>query len=474
MIEQFKELSQKEIISLAKFTNSPYFNSNKKLIRLVNHFKSLYPDIQDMHLEKKYIMHVVFPSQKHSDASYRTLLSDFTDLFERFLIQYELDKEVIRNKTKLLNTLRRKGLSKRFIHNLKEVRKIQQKKFSKDNSFYENEIEIETDDYYFNINKFRHMRSGELQRKSFNIDLAFIFHKLHCFNEMRHNEYLNDNSFSYEKTFYQEIDNYLRSIESVIAKNHPNVFIISNVLRLHKTSDKKIIDTLLKYIEDNINKFTKEKISYYYNYLLTYISERINKGEYEYRLTAMTIFKKMMPYDMFLTDNVFDHNDFNAVVNMVLPLKEYKWLNNFIEKYKNKIEKGFAKDAYSLALAKLHFNRKLFDKVYPLLNEVEYKTPEYYVNSKLMMARLLYETGKFDSIDYIIKNLRQYIRLRNEVTGDQIEIVRTFIRYLSALLKLSESKSKSDVILLKKELENEKKFVSNKNWFFEKIETQNI
>ena len=100
MIEQFKELSQKEIISFAKFTNSPYFNSNKKLITLVNHFKSLYPDIQDMHLEKKYIMHVVFPSQKHTDANYRTLLSDFTDLFERFLIQYELDKEVIRNKTK--------------------------------------------------------------------------------------------------------------------------------------------------------------------------------------------------------------------------------------------------------------------------------------------------------------------------------------------------------------------------------------
>ena len=471
MIEQFKYFSKEEVNKFCKFVNSPYFNSNRQLILLVNYLKSNYPKIDEFHLNKNAIMSIVYPGQKTDDIKYRRLVSDYTEIFENFLIFQELEKETVRNKTKLLNVLKRNNLNKRFIINFNEVQSFQKKQFSKDNTFYENEIELETDYYYFNYKKFAKEYASCLERKSENIDLAFIFHKLHCFNEMIYNEYLNNNSFSYNKSFYEEIFSYIKGNEINIFKKHPNIYIIYNVLLLWKTNDKKYIGSLLKYLDENGSKFDKVKLSYYYYYFLSYISLRINKGEDEYRRDALKVFKKMMEKNLFLTNNTIAHNDFNSVVNITLPLKEYAWLSKFIEKYKNNIEHEFAKDAYNLALAKLYFQKKLFDKVFPFLNEVEYKSPEYYLNSKFMLARLYFDMGKIDTISYVVSNLRQYLRKTKQLNEDQIQITKTFNKYILKLVRIAMDgmNSNSDWIVFKKELENEKKFVSNKNWFIEKI-----
>ena len=472
MIDQFKNFSIKEVNSFHKFVNSPYFNSNKQLITLVNYLKSVYPEIKEEHISRNVIMKKVYQSGKFDDPKYRKLISDFTNIFEEFLTYSELGKETIRNKTKLLNVLRRRGLNKRFNINLKEVEAFQKKQFSKDNTYYENAIEIETDYFYFNYNKFSNEFAQCLERKSQNIDLAFIFHKLHCFNEMIYNEYLNNNSFEYKKSFYDEIFKFIKLNKNAISKKHSNIFFIYNILLLWKTNDKKYIGILLKNLDEMGKKLEKVILSYYYYYFLTYISSRINKGENEFRKVAMEIFRKMSDKDLFLTDNVITHSDFNSVVNIALPLKEYTWLHSFIIKYKNNIESGFAKDAYNLSLAKFYFHKKMFNEVFPYLNDVEYKSPDYYLNSKFMLARLYFDMGKMGSIDYVVSNLRQYLRKTKQLTEDQILTVKTFNKYIMKLVKVAEtnSSSKSDVIVLRKELENETKTVSNKNWFFEKLE----
>lgn len=473
MVEHFKDLTKKEVAGIQKFAASPFLNSNKQVTKLITFLSALHPYLQEGLPDRKSIYNAVFDTEKIDEINYRKLISDFTRVFENFLIYNKLEKETVRNKIKLLNSLRLMGIRKRFMSNYKEAADIQKKIKIKDNTYYEDQIELLTEFYYFNYDKLRNVHSECLQDKSDNIDMEFVFHKLHMYLEMIFNEYMNNKSITYKKTFYNEVINYVRMNEKNIMKHHPGIYLIYNIVLLWKTSDDKFIKIFLDYLESQTKIFPIKKLKYYFYYILTYLSVKINAGEVKYREVNMQIFKRMLAKDIFLIDNIITHSDFNSVVNIALPAKEYDWLKKFMEKYKNNIEPEFQKDAYNLAMAKFYFHKKEFQKVYPFLNEVQYKDSGYYLNSKFLLARLYYEMRKDDPLEYVLQNLRQYLREKKNISGDYLSISKTFVKYITALLKITETdkkKAKQEIHILRKELDNEKKLVPNKIWFYEKTD----
>lgn len=473
MIEHFKDLTKKEVSGFQKFAASPFLNSNRQVVKLITYLSSLYPYLKDAVPDKKSIYNAVFDTDKVEEVNYRKLISDFTKVFEKFLIYTQLENETVRNKAKLLNSLRLMNIKKRFLANYKEAMALQKAIKVKDNTFYEDQIELLTEYYYFNYSKLRNEYADCLHEKSDNIDLEFVFHKLHMYLEMIYNEYMNNNSLSYNKTFYEDVINYVKRNEKKISRHHPGIYLIYCVVLLWKTSDDAYIKILLDYLDSQKKIFPDEKIKYYYYYILTYLSVKINSGEVKYREVNMEIFKRMLARDIFLIDKIITHSDFNSVVNIALPAKEYDWLMKFIEKYKNNIEPEFQKDAYNLAMAKLYFHKKNYQKVFPFLNEVQYKDPGYYLNSKFLLARIYYDMKKTEPLEYVMENLRQYLREKKNISNEHSVIAKTFVKYITGLLKVSLREKKSamqEIHIFKKELDNEKKLVPNKSWFYEKIE----
>ncbi len=181
----------------------------------------------------------------------------------------------------------------------------------------------------------------------------------------------------------------------------------------------------------------------------------------------------MFDKNLFLIDNEITDIVFNTVINLSLPLKEYKWIEKFIERYKNNLSPLYAKDAYNLAMAKLYFQKKDYDKVFSYLNNVEFKNPYYYINSKFILSRIYYDWKDYKSLPYIIDNLRQYIREKFPLAEEYKLAAKTFIKYFNNLIRITElnkKERKTELMVFKKQLKNEGKFIPNKNWFYEKIE----
>ncbi|MEZ4690013.1 MAG: hypothetical protein R3A12_07460 [Ignavibacteria bacterium] len=176
---------------------------------------------------------------------------------------------------------------------------------------------------------------------------------------------------------------------------------------------------------------------------------------------------------LFIIDNTITDMEFNSVINTVLALKEYKWVKNFIEEYKEFLHPDFANDAYNLSVSKLLYHKKDFDGVFEHLNKVEFKDPFYYYNAKFLLARVHYDTKNYMGVTYITENLKQYSRFNKFLKPDQKSVIKIFNKYMNELIKLSEmniKKRKSMKSILRKQLENEKALVTNINWFYEKID----
>ncbi len=473
MLDLIKELSRDELFHFRKFANSPYLNSNHHVAIVLEYFCSKYRGKSVEFPSKEFVFNKIFPGEKYNDSKFRKFTSDFAQAMEKFLIQREFDSDPVTNNVTLLKMLRLRGMKKRFEMEYKKILRSQSKRFSRDESYYRNQTDLLSEYYSLNYSFPDKKISKTLQEKSDNVDLGFIFSKLHCFNEMIDTNLRLNSPLKFRLTFFDDVMNYVEKNETEIKKKHPNVYIIYLRVRMVSTMDDKYFLRLKIFLQEKINKFTNEKLCYYYNYIVSYLWLKINSGQIKYREELFKLYNMMFEKNLFLIDNKISESEFTSVVNAVLPLKKFKWIETFIERYKDNFEGLSGKDTYLLAKAKLLFYKKDFEQMFKHLSAVEIKGPVFYFNSKALLARTYFDTGDYVAAKYIADNLRQYVKMNKAVNKNQLMQISVFNKYLVALLKIRNSTlddAYADIALTKNQLDNEGEFVPNKLWFYEKLE----
>lgn len=471
MISFLNELTVEELFDFETFLYSPYFTRIRNIKLLFDYVKPFYPNIRSDQISYEALSKNVLKEKVVNKVKIRKLLSDFSKLVEKYLLQKEMEKDTDNNKFLLLNALRKKGLSKKFNSELRSFLDTKKKPFSKDDYYYLADINIYDSIFYFNFSNFKLKFADILQNKSDSIDYLFVFLKLHVFNEMMENEEGRD--FKFNKKFFDEVISFVRVNKKEIASDHPNVYIIYLVVLMKMSGDDLYVEELKRYLNLNENKIKKDKLNYYYHYIRAYYVSKINQGQTDYREDLFEIIKLMDKKDLFIIDNIITDMEFNSVINTALALKEYIWISKFTEEYKKYLHPDFANDAYNLSVSKILYHKKDFDGVFEHLNKVEFKDPFYYFNAKFLMARVHYDTKNYLGVRYITDNLRQHSRVNRLLKPDQKNVIRVFIKYMDELVKIAELNSKkrrSMVSVLRKQIENEKTLVTNINWFYEKID----
>lgn len=469
MIENFKDLTKPEVRSLGRFIRSPFLNFNKSLIKLFDYLSSAYPDITDDYTSKSNLSINVYKEKRVNDAKIRKLISDFQIIIEEYFMMTERESDDIGNRIFLLRSLMKKNLKKRFESNMKELLKTQAAGFVRDSVYYRNQINISEINYNYNNNKYKTEFAEVLQDISDLTDYDFMFQKLHLFREMSINESGKGKKFN--KNFIDEIIAHIEKNRESISKEHPNLYIIYLVTMMDSTLDDKYLDLLMQYMKKHGKKFETETLKIYYGYIKSYYINKINKGETGYRKKAFELITYLEKKKLFMFNDVMEENDYNSVINIVLPLKEFAWLEKFIDAYKQFLPEENYDDAYNLAKAKLLYQQKEYQNTFEHLNKVSFKNPYYYMHSKFLLGRVHFEMNNIDSCKYIVQNLKQYLRMKNILIPEQIIAIKNFNIYISDLIKICETAPKNitEVIVLKKSLDNEKTIVPDKNWFYEKI-----
>lgn len=470
MLEYFKDLSEKEINLFGKFVRSPYFNSSKSIIKLFNYLREAYPEISEDYISKKNLSINIYSEENVNDPKIRKLISNFLILMEKLLTQIEADKDVIGKKIAFLNSMHNRKFDKKIGMNLKELYNIQDKTFSKDDIYYNNRINLEDLYYRYNEDKYKTEFVENLQSKSDHIDYYFMFLKLHCFRDM--NIYKTVKKKEFVMTFRDEVISNIEKNKKSISSNHPNLYIIYLVTMMESEMGDIYQNILLDYLKKNSAKFENEKLQYYYNYVRTNYIRKINLGMSEYRKDAFDLLKILEKKNLILSEKTISDSDYNSAVNIALSLKEYEWVEQFIENYRQYMAPEVLDDAYNLAKAKLFYHRKKYQNIFTYLNMIKFKIPYYYMHSKFLLGRVYFEMNNIESSKYIIDNLKQYLRVKNTLSPVEASVIKLFNKYLYELIKISEttpSQRSMSKFILKKTLDNEKFVVPDKKWFYEKL-----
>jgi hypothetical protein len=485
MLDLLKSLSKKELEEFHSFLSSPFFNQEENNLKLYNflvkklnqaNLIEIKMDAEDPFRYEIYSW--VFKKEKFNELKFKRLVSDFTHLFKKFIMIKNFmghgstgDPENFLFEISIMKELENKNLKRLSEPVAKALSKKLEIKRSKDDEYYSAKFQLENLLFYANYGKDAGMAEHFLRSKSLSADLQFIFTKLHSYREMIiFSESLSkENSFSPEKDFfYDHIIDFIRKNKIMIRNDHPNLYFIYLTVMMYQSGGEKFSIEFLNYLSKIKYDFPKEKLKYYYTYITSYYWSRINKGDQKFRKDLIKVYKKMVAEDLLMLERYMPDHTFNSIIMIGISEKEFGWVEEFISKYKNAVDPAKAKDAVNLANAKMFFYKRKFDDAIDHLKNVEFKNTIYFSNAKVLLAKIYYEQNDQVSLNYLIESLTQYTRRNKKLVPEQVILINSFIKYMKQLIRYKEKKG-MDIIVLRKELDNEKNYVPDRNWFYEKI-----
>jgi len=252
LIDRLRLLKREELRDFSKFLDSPYYNNNEKVVRLYDYLKIYHPAFESSELERDYVARQVFPEWKAN--TYKKLshvMSNLSQLLERFFAVQEREKDKLEHYQALLKTYKKRGGDWFFNHTAEELEKHLAQLSERNTNYYYHQ-------YLLNHERYTHIanvriRTGieSLEETINNLDLFYFGIKFRYSSEVRFRElYLS------EKSDLVLLDEMLEAVQRPVFSSAPFVQIFAMIVRLYQTHDRTVYDKLKTLIFDNFHQFS--------------------------------------------------------------------------------------------------------------------------------------------------------------------------------------------------------------------------
>ena len=159
---------------------------------------------------------------------------------------------------------------------------------------------------------------------------------------------------------------------------------------------------------------------------------------------------------------------FRNTVNAALKVKEFNWLETFIEDCIPKLLPQHRASMKSFSLGRLEFERGNFEKALEHASKIQFDMFTYKIDVKNLLLLTYYELELFDQAEYLIDTYKHYVKHTKDYSQGFLRQYKNFIDIYNSLLKIRSSvKTKNADLLLKKAEDTD--VLPFRAWFIKKI-----
>lgn len=436
-----QEMSPTERNALLKFLNSPYLNPNEKLAVLGERILDLFRLRPDNIPDKHTIWQDCFPNTPFKDETWRRYLNQLVNLVELFYSIENIKSDDLASTYHALDQSANRFKKKMLKHSSEKYEKLY--RFNQ----------------YFSVKKtifaylaesllYKHIHENDVRYKESNLKRV-----IYLLNSLYYSEYLKQISHAktrdWEHGFHAEfhlnfIDQAISS-EPDIFEKHPAILIYKKILI--SIEDKENIEnfnTLRKLITEYVHLFDPLDGKTLYEWLINFCIIKINRGESHFLKELFEIYKEFVMSDLILEDGILHDYNFKNIVIIGLRLKEFQWVEYFIETYGSKLPPAKKESAISYNLAQYNFYRKNFSAVLDLLREVDYDDLTYNTGAKAILMATYYELDELEPLYSMFDSFKVYLnRKQNKIPDHFRKEYLNFIKFLKQLIDLRPGDQKA-------------------------------
>jgi len=462
-------LTRDEMNSFGDFIMSPYFNKSHILITLFDQLKKHHPNYTNPKLTKEKLFSAIYPQEKFKDKKLRDMFSKMLGVLEEFLVLEDIRNYPLEEKTHLLNQYSVRKLEKHFEGLAREMAGLMEKITVKDSDYFYNSYQLKKDTRVYYETKISLGKRGELYSgitdEIHSFLLYFIYKMLHYYIEQINQQKLYKHEVSFE--FVDEISGYLNSHD---IENEPQVQALYYCLQMLRTpEDTGNYKRLKKILAGKETLLNKDDLNFIYIQVYNYARERSIEGSEEFHKESFEVIKKMLELDIYPREQVYmTSQTYIIFVSIGLQVKEFRWAENFMEEYKNRVSPSGKNNAYNYCKAIYSYRKGKLNDALKHLNNVKIEDFYFYIRVKNQLSRIYFELGEYESLVSLLDTFKHYLSSTQSIP----DYIKTrFIDYANFLLRTVNARESGDNSQMKKilrEIANSPIF-ENKSWLLEKV-----
>lgn len=437
LIALLRTFSSNDFFHFRKYIDSPFFNENEELVRLFDLLQEeKYLNEQTENGDERLgIWKKLFPQKPYDDTRYRRLFSDLLRLAMDFLAYQQYQQNPASNRVLLLRALTGTRLEKHFAGVVRQTNRELK------NSGYR-----DADHHYLSymLQRRQHEQLEHISQKStsfeflekadFHLDCYYLAKKLEHYSDTLGYQDMTANTANIH--LFPDLLNYLRGTPYL---NEPAVkawyLVISMMLDREEESYFLQLKALLR---EQGQLFQKQARKTLFIHLMNYcIYSKIHNDRPEYYTELLSLYQTALDKEIIFENGELDLRHYKNIITISLHVKEFSWVEDFIQNYTHLLPKTDQENALNYNLANVYFHKGEYEKVIEQLREVEYQTIEYALGSKLLLLRTYFELDEDQALDSLVDSFRIYLRRNRLISKDEKQRHLNLLRFTRKLATLA-------------------------------------
>lgn len=462
LLELFLCLSKKEIRDLRKFVNSPYHNQREDVIELFEYLARYTQPSKGHKLDKKLVFNSLYPQEVYLEKKMRYVMSFLYKSIQAFLSHKAYQEDALLSQKALLQALRQKGRNRLFETSLKTAEEGLTAQTYRHPNFHLQAFLVQEEQYLFRASEHRGTPSG-LEEASRQLDLFFIANKFkHAALAMAHQQ-VGQSELNLDLLYpiLKEVDRQGSYLEV------PAVAVYYHCVKMMLVDDALPHFVQLRALmQIHQYRFPVQELRDLYIFALNFCIRRLNAQEGYFKREAFSIYQEGLDNSVFYDNGILSRFNYKNIVALGLGLEEYEWVAQFIENYKDYLDKEVQESTYHFNLALLHYKTLNYTEAMEHLQRIDTDDVLNNLNARRMLACIYYELEQMEPLYSLLDSFQNYIYRKRQL-GYHKKHYLNFIKFMRKLLQ-KEQYSTPQLDKLKAELTATQDIVE-KVWLLEKL-----
>ncbi len=481
LISALSQLSRKEMTRFVEYVHSPYFNKHEKLKQLVDLFNEVYPQFEKADLSKRMLSNKILSTRKHKPKTsnlkrFEQQISDFLTYLYRLLEDFLALENYYRDELRINRTLMKELYDKRMFHTMRRKIEIVREQLSdsaeRDSRFYYNAYQLENFSDLYQTSLQHRTTDTSLQRKVDMLDVFYLAEKLRNSCEMINRS--NIVQVEFKSQMIEELTSLIEENQDLI-----NVPVIAIYYRIYLTLTQSEIEShyreMIKLLEEHNQLFTHDEARLMFDYAQNYCIKKINSGKTSYLHEIFLLYQSQLKKELVFDKEILAEQDYKNIVTVATRLKEFKWAQNFIQKYKEYLPGKDQENAYTFNLASLYYTMKDYNRAAKLLVGVEFTDVYYALSNRSLLLKIFYEQQDDEPLFSLVDSFKTYLNRNKEISVYQRNVHLNLVRLTARAARLRSKKNyinpqqfKLEFQKLKKKIDSTEQ-ITNVSWLKEMV-----
>lgn len=457
LIEILSSLSYKEVKNFVDFVNSPFYNKNEGVIKLMNYLRKYHGSYDEINSEKEKVFKKIFHGAVYNDAFLSSLIFKLNQLAEDFITINEFQKNNTAYSIQQSEALLDRKLDRQAKKIIEQTSSRIEKTDTEDENYFYNRYKLEKLKHTIYSRTYSPLTVKDkpdegLLSESDNLIKFFLIEILRRYRYIL-NKSKTVNS-KYDPDLLNEILEYLSKTGSKFL-NIKLLDILYKQIRLMLDPDNEKLFYELKdaLTNDRINIENGERrdgITVLNNYCI----DKLYLGKEEYRSNMHYLNKYIVANNLFsrIKRGYFEPASFKNIVIIALSQQENDWTLKFIEKYYKELSPDTRADTYNFCYSKYHFNTGEFEKSLSYLNKVNYSTIHDKFSGRTMLALIHYELNNYETLLNTTESFRKFIANDKLLTEQHKTTNSNFIKFITHLCRIKSGSSNEEPGIIKEKI----------------------